>query len=211
MDANERRAVHIRVKNVIKNLEKNNFKAVYVETKEEALTLVKTIVEPSSYTSSGGSMTLIDTGIMDYLKKETDYHEDRRDAYRAQYYLSSCNAITDSGEIYQVDGRGNRVSAILFGPEKVILVAGINKLVPSLRGAVERVKNIASPSNCIRLSRDTPCSKLGHCISPLYSEDHIFSLGCESNESICSSLLVMRREMDKDRITVIIVGESLGY
>ena len=84
MDANEKKAIHIRVKSIISNLEKNNFRATYVETKEEALTLIKTIIAPSSYTASGGSMTLIDCGIMDYLKKETDYHEDRRDAYRAK-------------------------------------------------------------------------------------------------------------------------------
>ncbi len=211
MDANEKKAIHIRVKNIISNLEKNNFRATYVDTKEEALTLVKTIIAPSSYTASGGSMTLIDCGIMDYLKRETDYHEDRRDAYRAKYYLASANAITDSGEIYEVDGRSNRISAITFGPENVILVVGINKIVPSLRSAIERVKNIAAPSNAIRLCKDTPCAKLGHCLSPLCSPDRISSEGCYSDECICSSQLIMRKQTEKNRITVIIVGENLGY
>ena len=211
MDANKKKAIHIRVKNIISNLEKNNFRATYVETKEEALTLVKTIIAPSSYTASGGSMTLIDCGIMDYLKKETDYHEDRRDAYRAQYYLASANAITDSGEIYEVDGRSNRISAIAFGPENVILVVGINKIVSSLRSAIERVKNIAAPSNAIRLCKDTPCAKLGHCISPLSSPDKMGAEGCYSEECICSSQLILRKQTEKNRITVIIVGENLGY
>ena len=211
MDANSRKALHCRIKNVISNLEKNNMAAAYVDTAQEALTLVKTMIPPNSYTASGGSITLLDTGIMNYLKEETDYHEDRRDAYRAEYYLASANALTDRGEIYEVDGRSNRISAISFGPEKVILVVGINKLVPSLRAAVERVKNTASPANAIRLCRDTPCTKLGHCIFPLFSEDNIFADGCMAEECICANALIMRRQKEKDRITVIIVGEELGY
>lgn len=211
MDANKRKAIHCRVKNVIKNLEKNNFAAAYVDTKEEALTLIKTMIPEGSYTAAGGSMTLVETGIMSYLKEKTDWHEDRRDAYRAEFYLASANAVTDRGEIYEVDGRSNRISAIAFGPEKVILIAGINKLVPSLRDAVERVKNEASPANAVRLCKDTPCAKLGHCVSPLYSEENIFADGCSAEECICASALIMRRQREKDRITVIIVGEELGY
>ena len=131
MDANTKKINHIRVKNTIAALEKNNIKAVYVDTKEEALTLFKTMVPQGSYTATGGSMTLRDTGIMDYITSETDYHKDYKDAYSASYYVLSANAITERGEIYQVDGRSNRVSAMLFGPENVIVVAGINKLVPT--------------------------------------------------------------------------------
>ncbi len=211
MDANKRKAIHCRVKSVMKNLEKNNFAAAYVDTKEEALTLIRTMIPEGSYTATGGSMTLMETGIMSYLKEKTDWHEDRRDAYRAEFYLASANAVTDRGEIYEVDGRSNRISAIAFGPEKVILIAGINKLVPSLRDAVERVKNEASPANAVRLSKDTPCAKLGHCVSPLYSEENIFADGCSAEECICASALIMRRQREKDRITVIIVGEELGY
>lgn len=211
MDANKRKAIHCRVKNLMKNLEKNNFATAYVDTKEEALTLIKTMIPEGSYTAAGGSMTLIETGIMSYLKEKTDWHEDRRDAYRAEFYLASANAVTDRGEIYEVDGRSNRISAIAFGPEKVILIAGINKLVPSLRDAVERVKNEASPANAVRLCKDTPCAKLGHCVSPLYSEENIFADGCSAEECICASALIMRRQREKDRITVIIVGEELGY
>lgn len=211
MDANKRKAEHCRVKNVLKNLEKNNFGAAYVDTKEEALTLVKTMIPEGSYTATGGSMTLVETGIMDYLKEKTDWHEDRRDAYRAEFYLASANAVTDRGEIYQVDGRSNRISAIAFGPERVILVAGINKLVPSLATAVERVKNTATPANAIRLCRDTPCTKLGHCISPLFSAENIYADGCMAEECICANALIMRRQREKDRVTVILVGEELGY
>ncbi len=195
----------------MKNLEKNNCAAAFVDTKEEALTLIKTIIPRGAYTATGGSVTLAQCGIMDYLKTETDYHKEYRDAYEATFYLASANAVTDRGEIYEVDGRSNRISAITFGPEKVILVVGINKLVPSLRDAVERVKNIASPANAVRLDQKTPCSTLGRCASPLFSEENILTDGCTVDECICCNALIMRRQRTKDRITVIIVGEELGY
>lgn len=211
MDANTKKIMHIRVKNTLKNLEANNMNATFVETKEEALALIKTLIPQSSFTATGGSMTLEECGIMDYLKNETDLHKDYKDAYSAEYYLGSANAITEKGELYQVDGRSNRVSAMLFGPEKVIIVAGINKLVPTLRSGAERVKNIAAPANATRLCRDTPCVKLGHCIAPTLSDDNLFSEGCMSEECICANYVVFRRQRTKGRITVVIVGENLGY
>ena len=211
MDANTKRINHIKVKNTIANLEKNNMKAVYVETKEEALTLFKTMVPQGSYTATGGSMTLRDTGIMDYLMSETDYHKEYKDAYSASFYVLSANAITEKGEIFQVDGRSNRVSAMLFGPENVIVVAGINKLVPTLREAAIRVKNVAAPINATRLCMDTQCTKLGHCIAPTMDEDSLFANGCQSEGCICCNSVVFRRQRTKDRITVILVGEDLGY
>ena len=211
MDANTKRINHIRVKNTIANLEKNNIEAVYVETKEEALTLFKTMVPNGANTASGGSMTLRDTGIYDYLLSDTDYHKEYKDAYSASYYVLSANAITEKGEIYQVDGRSNRVSAMLFGPENVIVVAGINKLVPSLRDAAVRVKNITAPMNATRLCMDTPCTKLGHCISPSVDDDNLFASGCLSEGCICCNSVVFRYQRAKNRIKVIIVGEDLGY
>ena len=211
MDANTKRINHIKVKNTISNLEKNNIKAVYVETKEEALTLFKTMVPEGSYTATGGSMTLRDVGIMDYLTTNTDYHKEYKDAYDASYYVLSANAITEKGEIFQVDGRSNRVSAMLFGPENVIVVAGINKLVPTLREAAIRLKNIAAPMNATRLCMDTPCTKLGHCISPSVDNDSLFATGCLSEGCICCNSVVFRYQRVTDRIKVIIVGEDLGY
>lgn len=211
MDANVRKTMHIRVKNAIKSLEANNIKGVYVETKEEALTLVKSMVAKGSSTATGGSMTLRDTGIMEFLEKETELHKEPREAYNASFYLLSANAITEHGEIVQTDGRSNRVSAMLFGPENVIVVAGINKLVPTLRDAAVRIKNIAAPANATRLCMDTPCAKLGHCISPVLDENNLFANGCQSEGCICCNTVVFRRQRAKDRITVIFVGEELGY
>lgn len=211
MDANKKKAMHIRVKSTLKNLEKNNFKAVYVETKEEALTLVKSIINPTSITSHGGSMTLRDSGIEEYIEKETNFKKDYRDSYNSDYYLASANALTEHGEIYEVDGRGNRVSAILYGPKNVILVVGINKLVPSVKDAIKRVKVEAAPANAIRLCKETPCAQKGECVSQIVDENHLFALGCNEEECICSSATIIRRSHEKGRIIIVIVGEDLGY
>ena len=209
MDANKKKAMQGRVKKTLEALERNGMNAVYVNDKEEALTLVKSLVPEGAYTATGGSVTLSETGIMDYLKSETDWHKEYRDAYNASFYLVSANAITEHGEMYEVDGTSNRVSAMLYGPEKVIVVAGINKLVPDLRSAVVRVKTEAAPANCIRLSYDTPCAKTGECVSPCFDEDHMGSVGCHGR--ICCGFVVFAKQKQKGRITVIIVGEDLGY
>ena len=210
MDANKRKMAQAIIKRTLDNLEKNRFKAVYVNDREEALKLVKTLIPEGSYTATGGSRTLAETGIMDYLKEHTDYHKEYKEAYAAEYYLASANAVTEHGELYQVDGRSNRVSAMLFGPEHVIVVAGINKLVPNVRRAMERVKEEAAPPNSERLGYDTPCTRTGRCVGAM-SADHLCTLGCGSEDRICSSYTIFGPQRQKDRITVILVGEPLGY
>ncbi len=211
MDANSRKALNARMKRILERLEKNNFRAAFVNDKAEALSLVKAIVREGAYTASGGSMTLKETGIMDYLTASTDYHREYRDAYNAEFYLSSANAITEHGEIYQVDGTSNRISALSYGPEHVIIVAGINKIVPDLRSAVARVKISAAPPNAIRLCRETPCVHSGECVAAVSDERHFGALGCESEERICCNTLIMGHQRDKGRVTVIIIGEEYGY
>ena len=146
MDANKRKAMQGRAKRTLEALERNGMNAVYVNDKEEALKLVQSLVPERAYTATGGSVTLRETGIMEYLQTKTDWHKEYRDAYNASFYLVSANAVTEHGELYEVDGTSNRVSAMLYGPEKVIVVAGINKVVLDLRAAVERVKTKAAPS-----------------------------------------------------------------
>ncbi len=211
MDANSKKAIKARIKRVLERLEKNNFSAAFVYNKEEALNLIKNIIKEGSYTASGGSMTLRETGIMDYLLSSTDYHKEYRDAYNAEFYLSSANAITEHGEIYQVDGTSNRISALTYGPENVIIVAGINKVVPDLRSAIQRVKVQAAPPNTIRLCKDTPCAHSGECIAPVMDERHLGALGCDSSERICCNTLIMGPQRIKGRVTVIIIGEEYGY
>ena len=211
MDANQRKAMQAVIKETLSNLEENGFGAAYVTDREELLSLIRTMVPEGSKTAVGGSETLLETGVLDFLKEKTQFIEDRRRAYEADFYLASANAVTTHGELYEVDGRSNRVSAMLFGPDKVIVIAGINKLVPNLRSAAERVKNTAAPPNCIRLGRDTPCSKTGHCVAPHFDERHLSALGCTSDERICSNTVIFSRQMLKGRITVIIIGEEYGY
>ncbi len=211
MDANYKKIIKAKAKRTIENLEKNNFKATYVDTLEEALTLVKTIINNDSTTATGGSMTLQESHIIDYLKSETLYKEDRKEAYFVDYYLASANAITEHGEIYQVDGASNRVSAILFGPKNVILVVGMNKVVRTVKAAIERVKEKSAPMNATRLGKSTPCTQIGECISPSCNPDYLSSLGCDSDERICCNSVIMAKQREKGRITVILVGESCGY
>ena len=211
MDANQRKALNGIIKETLKNLEENGFEAAYVNDRNELLNLIRTIIPENSTTASGGSETLIETGVMDYIKTKTEYTSDRKEAFAVQYYLASANALTIHGELYEVDGRGNRVAAMLFGPEKVIVIAGINKLVLDLREAVERVKTKASPPNCIRLDKSTPCVKTGRCVSPYFDDRHLSALGCTSDGRICSNAVIFSRQMVKKRIMEIIVGEEYGY
>ena len=211
MDANKKKAMQGRIKKTLEALERNNMNAAYVNTDEEALKLVMSLVPEGSYTATGGSMTLRETGIMDYLESKTDLHKEYRDAYNASYYLASANAVTEHGELYEVDGRSNRISAMYFGPEKVIVVAGINKIVPHLRAAVERVKRQAAPANCIRLDVDSVCAKTGVCVSPSFDENDLMCHADCGEDTICCDTLILKRQRIKDRITVVLVGEALGY
>jgi len=113
--------------------------------------------------------------------------------------LTSTNALTLDGQLVNIDGRGNRVSAMIFGPRRVIIVAGANKISTTLEEAMHRVRNTASPRNAKRLERNTPCTVTGKC-------EH-----CSSSESICRQIVVTSSQMVPGRVTVIIVGESLGF
>lgn len=224
MEANKKKSTEMRVSKVLRALEANNMKAAYVETKEGALNLVRQLVPSGCMSATGGSVTAAQCGITDYLRKETNFidryekgisdeERRRRDGliFLSDWYISSANAITEHGEIYQVDGRSNRISALAFGPEQVLIVAGINKIVPNLRAAVERVKHVAAPANCIRLGIDSVCAKSGVCISPNFDENDLMCHADCGDATICCNTLVMKRQRQKDRITVIIVGEELGY
>lgn len=147
------------IKKTMENLKKNNMAAYYVETKEEVVPLVKQLVPQGSSVSNGGSESLIQSGVFDLL--ESGYYDfaDRRglegDAIRECYikafgcdaFFCSSNAVTENGELYNVDGNSNRVACIVYGPKKVIMVVGINKIVPDIAAAVERVKKISAPLN----------------------------------------------------------------
>ena len=197
---------------IIKNLEKRQMEGYYCATSEEAVEKALSLMPEGSSVTWGGSMTLTECGLMDALKT-ANYEIIDRDTAKtpeearlmyakqvmADYYLMSTNAVTINGELVNIDGRANRVSCLCWGPQNVIIIAGMNKVASDVESAVQRVRNIAAPPNCVRLNKNTPCAQTGKCGD------------CYSSESICSQFLITRRSSTPNRIKVILVGEELGY
>jgi len=197
---------------IIKNLEKRNMKGYYCEDSAAAVAKVLELIPEGASIGWGGSMTLFESGIMDAIKDgkyriidrdSAKTPEEQRKIYGeiccSDYFLMSTNAITLDGELVNVDARGNRVSFLCFGPQHVLVIAGVNKIVTDVDCGIKRTRNIAAPANTIRLNRATPCSVTGRCGD------------CQSPDCICGHTVVTRRSVFKDRITVILVGEELGY
>lgn len=214
-----------RIENLIKNLNGNNINAVYCETKKDVLSQVNELLTEGATISSGGSVSLVESGVWDLINKPC-YNflnrnrqgitaEEQMEIYKQvigiDYYFCSANAVTENGELLNVDGFSNRISAIAFGPKKVVMVVGVNKIVKDLDEAFLRVKKIAAPKNCVRLGLNNPCVKLGHCVSLLKSDNPAFTDGCKTQTRICRNYLVSGMQKDKERITVILCGEELGY
>lgn len=210
------------IKKTMDNLAKNNMKPYFVETKEEVLPLIKTLIHKGESISHGGSETLKEIGAIDFFKNGGyDYidrsgleGEDIRNAYIRAFgcdtYFTSSNAVTQNGELYNVDGNSNRVACIVYGPRQVIVIVGINKIVDNIDDAINRVKTQAAPPNTKRLSCKTPCSVTGKCIS-LDRDNPMMCDGCQSEQRICCNYVVSAKQRHKDRIKVIIVNENLGY
>jgi hypothetical protein len=139
-------------------------------------------------------------------------YEDVRQAYLESFdadtYFSSANALTEDGEIINVDGRCNRVAALLYGPKQVVYVIGANKIVPDIMSGFKRIKEIAAPKNCQRLSKNNYCAYKNECMA-IGGES--LSDGCKSESRICCSYIVQSYQLIKDRIKVIICNEDLGY
>lgn len=206
---------------VMDRLRKNRMATDYVATKEEAVNLVKQLIPEGSKVACGGSVSLAESGVIDLLKSGNYTYFDRSDpnatpeqreiatraGATADVYLCSSNAVTHNGELYNVDGNCNRISSIAYGPQKVIMVVGINKIVPDLEAAIHRVKTIAAPKNSKRLHCDTYCYNTGVC----FGVDGKMTDGCASPSRICCNYLISAYQRHPDRIHVILVGESLGY
>ena len=206
-----------KIMKTIDALKANNIEVFYAETKEEIPEVVKSLLCEGDTISCGGSVTLQECGV-DKLMRSGDYNFlDRaatddvaklyRDCFSADAYITSANAVTESGALVNVDGNANRVSCIAFGPKKVIFVVGANKIVKDVAEGFKRVKTVAAPKNAMRLNIATPCKELGHCIC---TEGDITD-GCKSPQRICSQYVVTAFQRDKNRIKVIITPEALGY
>lgn len=213
-----------RIDKTIENLTRNKMQPFFCETKEEACDLIKTLINKDDVISSGGSVTLKETGIYDIITSSDYKYLDRsapgitreeveevyRKTFSADVFFTSANAITENGELYNVDGNSNRVAAILYGPKSVVVVCGINKLVKNIDEAVRRVKSIAAPKNTIRLSCDTYCAKSGECVS-LNNKDSELCEGCHSDGRICCNYVICAQQRHLNRIKVVIIGENYGY
>ncbi len=213
MDYNARLVIQKRIDRTIEKLAENRMKAYYVETKKDVLSLLDEIIFDGEEISVGGSMSLFEAGVLEYLRNREvnfiDRYKDNlskeevsqiyRRSFFCDHYITSSNAVTEDGELYNIDGTGNRVSAMIYGPRSVIMVVGYNKIVKDLQEAKNRLREIAAPANAIRLSKKTPCAITGTCSD------------CNSLDRICSSYVVLSRQQVENRIKVIIVGEQLGY
>ena len=212
------------INKVAENLTKNNMEAFVVDKKDEIIPLLKSLMPKGASVGVGGSATLDELGVIPFLR-EGDYSffdryaeglsrpeavEIMRQALLSDVFITSSNAVTEKGELYNVDGNGNRVAALCFGPKTVIVIVGANKIVKDLKAAEERVKTIAAPKNCRRLGLESPCYKLGKCVSMGFKDREMCD-GCRTDERICSTYVLSGYQRVKDRIKVIICKENLGY
>ncbi|MDE7312664.1 MAG: lactate utilization protein [Eubacterium sp.] len=198
---------------IIKHLQKRRMEGYYCPTKEDAVKTAMSLTAAGTSVSFGGSMTLAETGILDALKNRDDIRlidrslaktpqevkQAYRDSFSADTYFMSTNAITLDGHLVNVDGNGNRVAALAYGPDQVIIVTGMNKVTSTVEDAIRRVSNLASPPNCVRLNKKTPCAATGRCAE------------CLGDDCICSQTVITRRSGVIGRIKVLFVGEELGY
>lgn len=210
---------------VIENLKKNNINVITCKTKEEIPAIVENMLFDGAKIAAGGSVSVKECGVWDVINKpnykffdrnkEGITEEERQNVFKevigCDFYFCSANALTENGELLNVDGFSNRISAIAFGPKKVIMVVGKNKIVKDLNEAFLRVKRVAAPKNCVRLGIDNPCAKLGHCVSLLNNDSPAFTDGCRNSRRICVNYLVSGPQRDKGRLNVILCEEDFGY
>lgn len=213
MENNIKKANEIKINTVIKNMEKRNITGHYCETAADALREIISLIPEGSSVAWGGSVTLGQIGIKEELKSgkynvndpmsisdPAEAFEARRQALLCDVFLMSTNAVTMDGELVNIDGTGNRLAAMMFGPKKVIIVVGANKLVADEKDAVTRIKHDACPSNCIRLGKSTPCAATGRCSSCL-----------SKGNTVCCHTVTTRFSSVDDRMHVVFVNENLGY
>ena len=213
MDKNIAWYIEKQVERTIKNLNSRNMEGYYVNNREQLFQKLKEFIAEGSTVGVGDSMTLFETNIIDFLRdgsfnfldkyEEKLTKDEKREIYiknfSADTFICSTNAITESGELYNIDGNGSRVAPMIYGPKQVIIITGINKIVKNLEEAEIRVRQYAAPVDAKRLNKDTPCTKLGYCID------------CKSPNRICNDFVIIKGQFIKGRIKVVIVREVLGY
>ena len=209
MNQNVQKRNSLLAQTVIKGLQSRNMTGYYAETREEALNIALSLIPEGSTVTMGGGVSVHEIGLVDALKKgnysflDRDEYADKRAAallaYDADVFLASCNAITQDGVLVNIDGNSNRVSAIAFGPKKLVMIVGMNKVCSDVDGAMKRARNVAATTNAQRFGLSTPCAKTGACFN------------CKSPDTICCQFLVTRFSRHQDRIHVILVNDTLGF
>ncbi len=201
-----------RAEKLIKAMHKRQMTAAYFETSAEAVKALLEQIPEGSSVSWGGSVTIDETGLKEALKNgscavfdrdSAETPEEIYDIYHkalsCDYYIMSSNAISMDGELVNIDGRGNRLAALIYGPRNIIVLAGMNKVAETRQEALSRARNEAAPLNAVRLERNTPCAATGICSD------------CQSDDCICSHTVITRRSAPAGRIKVFLVGEALGF
>lgn len=213
MDDNAKWVVDKKVERTMEALKKNNMDAYYVKDQNELHNLLKALMSNGETVSFGGSMTLFETETLNWVRNQEfnvldrygegltpeDIQKIYRDTFSADTYLTSTNAVTEDGQLYNVDGTGNRVAAMIFGPKQVIVLTGTNKIVKDHAEAVERNRRVSAPANVKRLSRNTPCATLGYCTD------------CNSPDRVCNVFSTISKQAIKNRIKVIFIDGTYGY
>ena len=208
---------HLRLEDTAKALRKNNFAAHVAQTAADAKKLILETLIPQMKPESvafGGSMSIMGSGLYDGIKALPDlkifdtyqyslppaeFNELRRQALLCDLFFMSANAVTEQGALVNLDGQGNRVAALCYGPKKVIVLAGRNKLCPDEFAAMERIRSTAAPVNAARVNKKTPCIPTMRC------QD------CPSPDRICNTWTITVKSFPKERITVVLVNEDLGF
>ena len=201
------------IQNTIRNLNRNNIAGYYANSIAQLHETIRSLIQKGETVGCGDSVTLEQTGVFD-LMRCPDYifldkhkpglsHEEKREIYlqnfRADTFLTSINAVTMSGCLFNIDGNGSRVAPILYGPKQVIAVVGTNKIVNSVDEAVFRTRQIAAPLDAKRLGKDTPCTKLNKCID------------CHHTQRICNDFVLITGQFQKNRIKVIFIEGNHGF
>ncbi len=197
---------------LVKNLQKRHFEAYYCETRADALRLVLALIPEGSCIGWGGAISASQVGVQEALNAGNYTTIDRdavsdpagknqlmRACFNADYFITGANAISLDGQMINIDGNGNRVGMIVYGPKYIIVVAGMNKVCATVEDAVKRARTVAAPMNQQRFGLPNPCTCTGVCAD------------CLSETSICSQILITRQCKPAGRIKFVLVGEELGF
>jgi hypothetical protein len=197
---------------IIAAMKTRQMECIYFENRKDMLEYLKAVIPAKATAAWGGSMTLKDSGVIDLLrgglckiidrdaaKTPEEAHKCMHQAFNADCYFLSANAITMDGKLVNIDGNGNRVAALIYGPKDVYVIAGMNKVVKDEDAAMDRIKNMAAPMNAMRRTTGAPCTKTGNCMH------------CKGSGTICCHTVVTRYSRHPGRIKVLLVGEELGY